>query len=55
MPSASPLTLQAQTPTQKRANEKYAKEVQKRAGRPETAYKKKETAKSPINTTIVGT
>ncbi|KAI1614350.1 hypothetical protein EDD36DRAFT_224679 [Exophiala viscosa] len=43
----------AQTPTQRRANEKHAKSVEKRMGKPETAYKKKEVKKSPVSIGIV--
>ncbi|KAK4939839.1 hypothetical protein LTR10_019906 [Elasticomyces elasticus] len=43
----------AQTPTQRRANEKHAKTVEKRMGKPETAYKKKEVKKSPVNIGII--
>ncbi|EHY51911.1 hypothetical protein HRR83_009544 [Exophiala dermatitidis] len=43
----------AQTPAQRRANEKHAKTVEKRMGKPETAYKKKETKKSPVGIAAV--
>jgi hypothetical protein len=46
---------QAQTPTQRRANEKHAKSVEKRMGKPETSFKKKETKKSPVGIAAVGT
>ncbi|RVX68554.1 hypothetical protein B0A52_07978 [Exophiala mesophila] len=42
-----------QTPQQRRANEKYAKGVEKRAGKPESAYKKKEARKSPVGVIAV--
>jgi hypothetical protein len=45
---------QAQTPAQRRANEKHAKSVEKRMGKPETAYKKKESKKSPLGIAAVG-
>jgi hypothetical protein len=51
---ATHLQPQAQTPTQRRANEKHAKSVEKRMGKPETAYKKKEVKKSPVSIGIVG-
>ncbi|KAJ9503924.1 hypothetical protein H2202_001063 [Exophiala xenobiotica] len=44
---------QAQTPTQRRANEKHAKSVEKRMGKPETSFKKKETKKSPVGIAAV--
>ncbi|KIW42601.1 uncharacterized protein PV06_06133 [Exophiala oligosperma] len=43
----------AQTPTQRRANEKHAKSVEKRMGKPETAYKKKEVKRSPVGVAAV--
>jgi len=43
----------AQTPAQRRANEKHAKGVEKRMGKPEAAYKKKETKKSPVGIAVV--
>ncbi|KIW94629.1 uncharacterized protein Z519_04605 [Cladophialophora bantiana CBS 173.52] len=41
------------TPAQRRANEKHAKGVEKRMGKPESAYKKKETKKSPVGVAAV--
>ena len=38
-----------QTPQQKRANAGYAKTIEKQMGRPQSAYKKKDTPKSPIS------
>lgn len=46
--------LKAQTPQQKRANQKYANVNEKRMGKPETSYRKKDVAKSPVNKIIVG-
>ncbi|EXJ71138.1 uncharacterized protein A1O5_06132 [Cladophialophora psammophila CBS 110553] len=43
----------AQTPAQRRANEKHAKGVEKRMGKPESAHKKKETKKSPVGIAVV--
>jgi len=43
----------AQTPAQRRANEKHAKTVEKRMGKPESAYKKKEAKRSPIGIAAV--
>ncbi|KAH0842382.1 hypothetical protein Z517_02273 [Fonsecaea pedrosoi CBS 271.37] len=43
----------AQTPAQRRANEKHAKGVEKRMGKPETAYKKKEAKRSPVGVAAV--
>ncbi|KIX00290.1 uncharacterized protein Z518_10429 [Rhinocladiella mackenziei CBS 650.93] len=43
----------AQTPAQRRANEKHAKGVEKRMGKPESAYKKKEVKKSPVSMAVV--
>lgn len=45
--------LQAQTPAQRRANEKHARGVEKRMGKPETAYKKKDARKSPVGLAAV--
>jgi hypothetical protein len=46
--------MQAQTPAQRRANEKHAKGVERRMGKPESAIKKKETKKSPVGIAAVG-
>ncbi|KAJ9606471.1 hypothetical protein H2200_009432 [Cladophialophora chaetospira] len=43
----------AQTPAQRRANEKHAKGVEKRMGKPESAIKKKETKRSPVGIAAV--
>ncbi|KIW72094.1 hypothetical protein PV04_00314 [Phialophora macrospora] len=43
----------AQTPAQRRANEKHAKGVERRMGKPESAIKKKETKKSPVGMAAV--
>ncbi|KIW26259.1 uncharacterized protein PV07_09371 [Cladophialophora immunda] len=43
----------AQTPAQRRANEKHAKGVEKRMGKPESVYKKKEARKSPVGIAAV--
>ncbi|KAK5064268.1 hypothetical protein LTR84_000101 [Exophiala bonariae] len=43
-----------QTPAQRRANEKHARGVEKRMGKPETAYKKKDARKSPVSLVAVG-
>jgi len=43
----------AQTPAQRRANEKHAKTVEKRMGKPETAFKKKDARKSPVGLAVV--
>ncbi|ETI29255.1 hypothetical protein G647_01708, partial [Cladophialophora carrionii CBS 160.54] len=45
---------QAQTPAQRRANEKHAKGVERRMGKPESAIKKKEVKKSPVGVAAVG-
>jgi hypothetical protein len=45
---------QVQTPQQRRANAKYASINEKRMGKPEAAYKKKDVAKSPVSKVIVG-
>jgi hypothetical protein len=46
--------LQAQTPAQRRANEKHARGVEKRMGKPEAAYKKKDARRSPVSLVVVG-
>jgi len=43
----------AQTPAQRRANEKHAKGVEKRMGKPESAIKKKDSKKSPVGIAAV--
>ena len=53
-PFAYLLSLQAQTPQQRRANAKYANINEMRMGKPESAYKKKDTPKSPVGKIAVG-
>ncbi|PGH06580.1 hypothetical protein AJ80_08139 [Polytolypa hystricis UAMH7299] len=53
IPSFDPLpnmlnTLQAQTPTQRRANERFAKHEAAKRGKPETIVKQKPKSKSPL-------
>jgi len=43
----------AQTPAQRRANEKHAKGIERRMGKPESAIKKKEARKSPLGLVAV--
>jgi len=43
----------AQTPAQRRANEKHARGVEKRMGKPESAYKKKDARRSPVGLVAV--
>ncbi|KAL2215269.1 hypothetical protein M432DRAFT_634753 [Thermoascus aurantiacus ATCC 26904] len=40
----------AQTPQQRRANEKYARHEAAKRGRPESAVKQKQRLKSPVST-----
>jgi len=44
----------AQTPSQRRANQKFAKGNEVKMGKPETQIKKKETFKSPISPLWLG-
>jgi hypothetical protein len=55
-PQRNKLTIrpQAQTPAQRRANEKYAKQESAKRGKPESAIKKKEKFKSPVSTVWIG-
>ena len=46
--------VQAQTPQQRRANAKFDRFNEKKMGKPESVYKKKELPKSPVNRIWLG-
>jgi hypothetical protein len=46
--------FKAQTPQQRKANEKFAKQEAAKRGKPESAIKKKEKFKSPIGPVWIG-
>ncbi|KAI9848735.1 MAG: hypothetical protein M1837_006822 [Sclerophora amabilis] len=51
---AHALIQQAQTPTQRRANEKYARQESAKRGKPESVTKQKPKTKSPISPVWIG-
>lgn len=48
------LTTQAQTPQQRRANDKYARQESTKRGKPEAVAKRKEKSSSPISPVWIG-
>lgn len=55
LPLSSSLLAQAQTPQQRRANERYARQEAAKRGKPESAIKQKQKFKPPISPIWIGT
>jgi len=49
MPRGNILTVQVQTPQQRKANSKFSKDIEKKMGKPTQDVKKKQEFKSPVS------
>ena len=54
LPCESLPVIQAQTPQQRRANERYARQEAAKRGKPETAVKQKQKLSPPISPIWIG-